>query len=133
MAPNILNASALVFIVPCIKAWVINHTYAFRYILLWMNITSQIYHATHHPVMRTIDIISAHSTVVYHIAYSMYCSTLTWRVYFMYASAAYAALIYWIFRKSRTSDTWHASMHFITCIGSYLLISEPLCLSEGTK
>jgi hypothetical protein len=46
----------------------------------------------------------AHGVFIYHIWLSFYCGAFTWRVFMMYFSQIYSALIFWIFEMSKNTD-----------------------------
>lgn len=131
MKLKLLNLTSLLYIVPFLQAWSVHHDPVFRYGLGGILVTSQIYHATHHPISLMVDLALVHFMVTYHVWYALYCRVFTWRICFMYGAIVYSGISFWILRLSKQNDLYHAVIHVLTCMGSYFLLSEPLCIPSS--
>lgn len=127
---KLLNITSFLYIFPLFQAWKVNHTCTFRYGMGCIIIMSQIYHSTYHPLAKVLDMTLVHYMVVYHIWSALYCGVLTWKVLLMYLAILYSGLSFWILKLSRQNDWYHAVIHLVTTIGSYLYISEQLCIKK---
>lgn len=121
---NIFSFTSLILLLPLHQAWKLSRNIIFRYGLIGNIIASELYHGTYNPSLRFIDMNLAHGMVGYHLYSAIFCRTLSWKVITMLSSVTYCGSVFWIFRLSKKSKWWHASIHLVSALGSYIFLSE---------
>lgn len=127
---NICNLTSLLYVFPTVQAFLVHQTSIFKYGLLIVIFTSQLYHSTHHPVAKFIDMSLVHYMISYHVWRSLWCPYITLKVIGMYGSIVYAGLHFWFFKISSRGNSFHSLLHFLSAYSSYLFLSETNCLTQ---
>ena len=120
----LLNVSSSIFFVPAVYATISTPRDTWLALGLFASaVTSQIYHATLHPIAKMVDMTVVHVVVLYHVYLASTLDSLDWRVAYMHASIVYGVVVFWVCGMCRHSDWWHASIHVLMTAGSVCLIS----------
>jgi len=105
-----------------------------RYGLMAVVPFSEIYHATYNPIVKLMDMALVHSMGGYFAFYAFYhCDVWTWRVHLLFASFVYAMIAYWALRLSDCSDFYHACLHIVAGLTSYVFLSEHHCWAKSVN
>lgn len=120
---RLLQLSALSYFLPLIASWSVDHTYIMKIGMQLVIATSWLYHGGLREI-KWLDMGLAHMLIVYHVCHAIAYSQSIWQghVMLMFAAVLYAAWVYWYMGLSNKHDSWHASIHMITALGSSVYI-----------